>query len=134
MKSQFQRFALMAGLFVALSVATTTGQKIDKANSNPPAVPPAKITQPLMHFTQGTITSIDASQLVVTKKVRGKAQQTTFKLNSQTQLAGHLASGTRVSVQYNEDKSQKIAVAVRELAAKTDAKSGKAALKPREKS
>src|SRR5207244_12120418 len=101
------------------------GSQHSTANSNPPANPQAK-TQPATHFTQGTITSIDANAVVITKKVRGKAEQERFTLNSQTQRNGNLAAGTRVSVQYREQNGQKIAAAVRELTVATTAKPTKA--------
>ena len=130
MKLQFERFAWVAGLIMALCVVALAGQKDTKAKTDPPASQ-AKTTQPATHFTQGTITSIEANQMVITKKVRGKAEQVTFAMNSQTQRSGNLAAGTRVSVQYSEGGSQKIAAAVRELPSKA---AGKTAFKSRPKS
>jgi hypothetical protein len=72
--------------------------------------------------------------MVITKKVRGKAQQVTFAMSSQTQRAGNLVAGSRVSVQYREDDKHNIATAVRELQADGAAKPGKAAHTPRSKS
>jgi hypothetical protein len=133
MQLDFHRFALTGLLAVTLSTVASAGQKSTKANSNPPASPQAKTSQPATHFTQGTITSIDANQLVISKKVRGKAQQVTFAINSQTQRDGNLVTGSRVSIQYREADHQNIAAAVRELPAET-AKTGKTAYKPRPKS
>jgi len=131
-----QRFALVAFSFVVavtLSTAITSPQRA-KASANPPASPQAKTSQPATHFTQGTIASIDANQLVITKKVRGKAQQVTFAINSETQRSGNLATGSRVSVQYRELDRRNIAAAVRELAAESAAERSKPASKPRPKS
>src|SRR5256886_17396368 len=120
---EFKRLALVGSLSVALCAAAL-GQHT-KVNSNPPANPQAKPTQPATHFTQGTITSINASEVVITKKVRGKAEQSKFAINYQTQRNGNLAAGTRVSVQYREQNGQNIAAAVRELSVPTTAKPGK---------
>ena len=117
-----------------LSTVVSAGQESTKGNPNPPASPQAKTSQPATHFTQGTITSIDANQLVISKKVRGKAQQVTFAINSQTQRDGNLVTGSRVSIQYREADHQNIAAAVRELPAETTSKTGKTAYKPRPKS
>ncbi|HLH30309.1 MAG TPA: hypothetical protein VKY31_03850 [Terriglobia bacterium] len=133
MQSKLHRFPLIAGLTVALCVAVLAEQKAGKPAS-PPASPQAKPSQPATHFTQGTITSIQANQLVITKTVRGKAEQMTFALTSQTQRTGTLAAGTRVSVQYREADNQNIAAAVRELPATEAAKSGKITAKPKSKS
>ena len=129
----FQRFVLFAGIAASLYAAALNGQH-SKANSDPPAVPQAKTIQPATHFTQGTITSIDANQLVITKKVRRKAKQESFTLDSQTQRNGNLLAGTRVSVQYREQNGEKIAAAVREVTVKDARKPAKAALRWRSKS
>ena len=127
MNFEFKRLVLVGSLSVALCAAAL-GQHT-KVNSNPPANPQAKSTQPATHFTQGTITSINANEVVITKKVRGKAEQAKFAINSQTQRNGNLAAGTRVSVQYREQNGQNIAAAVRELSAPATAKPGKASSK-----
>jgi hypothetical protein len=98
-----------------------------------PASPQAKTSRPATHFTQGTITSVDANQLVLTRKVRGKSEQITFAIDSQTQHSGNLVAGIRVSVQYREDHRQNIAAAVRELPPEA-VKSEKSPQQPRSKS
>jgi len=132
-KFEFQRLALTVGIAVAFCAAAVNGQH-SKTNQNPPAVPPAKTIQPATHFTQGTIASIDANEMVITKKVRGKAKQASFTLNSETQRNGTLAAGTRVSVQYREQNGQNIAAAVRQLTVKNARKPAKTAFKSRSKS
>ena len=134
MHLEFQRFALICVLAGTLNTTVLAAQKNTKATPNPPAGPQAKTSQPATHFTQGTITSIEANQMVITRKVRGKAQQVTFAMNSETQRAGNLVAGTRVSVQYRERDKQNIAAAVRELQADGAAKPGKAAHNTRSKS
>src|SRR5262245_40083847 len=133
MKFLFNRFVLIAGIAATLYAAALNGQH-SEAKSNPPAVPQAKTIQPATHFTQGTITSIDANQLVITKKVRRKAKQESFTLDSQTQRKGNLPAGTRVSVQYREQSGEKIAAAVREITVKNARKPAKAAFRWRSKS
>jgi len=133
MKFLFNRFVLIAGIAATLYAAALNGQH-SEAKSNPPAVPQAKTIQPATHFTQGTITSIDANQLVITKKVRRKAKQESFTLDSQTQRNGNLPAGTRVSVQYREQSGEKIAAAVREITEKNARKPAKAAFRWRSKS
>src|ERR1043166_2179829 len=124
MKFGFQRLALIGGL--SLVVYAVLGSQHTRAHSNPPADPQAKITQPATHFTQGTIASIDANNLVIKEKGRGKAGREKVTVNGQTQRNGNLAAGTRVSVQYREQNGQKIAAAVRELTVDTTAKPTKA--------
>jgi len=133
MQLRLHRFPLTVALTAMLGVAVFAGQKAGK-RPNPPASPQAKTPQPATHFTQGTISSIQTNQLVIAKSVRGKAEQMTFVLTSETQRTGSLVAGTRVSVQYREANNQNIAAAVRELPADEAAKSGKTAVKPKTKS
>jgi len=132
---KLHRFPLIVVLSATLCAAVLAAQKAGKATGNPPASPQAKTSQPATHFTQGTITSIQASQLVITRTVRGKskAAQMTFALTPETQRTGNLVAGSRVSVQYREANNQNIAAAVTELPA-DPAKSGKATFKPKSKS
>ena len=132
MSVEFKRLAFVAAASVALCAAVLGGSQI-KVKSHPPADPQAKTLQPATHFTQGTIASISANQMVIAKKVRGKAKQASFMLNSQTQRNGNLAAGTRVSVQYREEKGQKVAAAVREFMAKNTAPPDSTTFAPRPK-
>ena len=134
MHSKSQRLALICTAALMLSTVVSAGQKSTKANPNPPASPQAKTSQPATHFTQGTITSIEANQLVITKKVRGKAKPLSFTINSQTQRFGNLMTKTHVSVQYHELDHQNIAATIRELPTNTAAKPSKTAFKSRPKS
>jgi len=123
------RFALASAVVGIFSTAETFN-----AQKNPPATPQAKTSQPATHFTQGTIASIDAKQLVITRKVRGKTVQMNFAIDSQTQQFGNVAPGARVSVQYREADRQKIVAAIRGLTTDSAVKPGKSAYKPKSKS
>src|SRR6058998_3310779 len=115
---RFKKLAWIGGLTLALCVTGVASQ-----NSK------AKTAHPASHFTQGTIASIDSNQLVLNRKGRGKPQQSTFTLSSDTQRTGNLAVGNRVSVQYREDNQQKTATSVREVSQKSAAKPAKAGSK-----
>jgi hypothetical protein len=133
MQSKSKRLASICAVGLAFSTAFSTASKNVEANPNPPASPQATTSQPATHFTQGTITSIEANHMVITKKVRRKAASMAFEINSQTQRSGNLVAGTRVSVQYREIDHQNIAAAVRELPADPNVKPNKAGYKPRSK-
>jgi hypothetical protein len=124
----------MIALTAVICTVVSAGQKAAQTTSNPPASPQAKTSQPATHFTQGTITSIQANQLVINRMVRGKAAQMTFALNAQTERTGTLVAGTRVSVQYREANNQNVAAAVREMPADSAVKTSKTTLKPKSKS
>ena len=131
---KLHRFPLIVVVTAMLCAAVLAEQKAGKTTSNPPAFPQAKTAQPATHFTQGTIASITANQLVITKTARGKAAQMTFALTSETSRTGTLAAGTRVSVQYRQANNQNIAAAIRELPADSADKSSKTTFKPKTKS
>jgi hypothetical protein len=131
---KLHRFPLIVVVTVMLGAAVLAEQKAGNTTSNPPASPQAKTVPPAKNFTQGTIASITANQLVITKTVRGKAAQMTFALTSETLRTGTLSVGTRVSVQYRQASNQNIAAAIRELPADSADKSSKTTYKPKSKS
>jgi hypothetical protein len=105
MTSKLGTFAFIAGLVVTLSITAFAGKK----NST-------------KHLAVGTITSIDANQVVVTEKVKGKEQPVTFRLDSSTQKSGNLNTGTLVTIQYRTESNQNIATSIRERVSGTAAK------------
>jgi len=60
----------------------------------------------------GTVVSSSASELVISSKVKGKAEQETFVLNPQTKTGGSLTNGERVVVHYKSENGQKVATMV----------------------
>src|SRR5262245_1778595 len=136
MRRKLHRFPLIVVVTAMLCAAVLAEQKAAKTTSDVPASPQTKTAQPATHFTQGTIASITANQLVITKTktARGKAAQMTFALTSETSRTGTLAAGTRVSVQYRQANNRNIAAAIRELPADSADKSSKTTFKPKTKS
>lgn len=124
------RVLSLAGIIAALSLPLVASQKSSNVAQPPPASPQAKKHLPASHVTQGTISSIDANQLVLDRKGRGKDVQMIFRIDGQTQRTGNLTAGSRVSVQYREENKQNVASAVREVATKSAAKPAKAGNKP----
>jgi hypothetical protein len=100
MRSKIVTLAVVAVFFVALS-----GNTFAKGSSSS-----AK------HVAVGTITSIDANQVVITEKVKGKDQPMTFKLDSSSQKSGNLANGSAVTIQYRTENNQNIVTTIRQRA------------------
>ena len=98
MRSKVRNLSLVAGLVVALAGSAFAGKQ----------------SAAKQYFATGTITSVDASHVVVNEKVKGKEQSMTYKLDSSTQKSGKLANGTPVSIQYHKDNNESIATSVRE--------------------
>lgn len=97
MKSTHRNLALVAALVVALSGSAFASKKTGGK-----------------HVAVGTIASIDANQVVVSEKVKGKDQTMTYNFDSATQKSGNLGVGTPVTVQYRTENSQNVATTVRE--------------------
>jgi hypothetical protein len=89
-----------------------------------------KTPKPSTHSTKGTIASVNGDTMVINQIVRGKAQQLTVTLTSETQRSGDLTAGHLVTVQYREEDQQKIATAVRESGAKAATKPVRVSTKP----
>jgi len=102
MTSKLRTFGFIAGLVVTLSITAFAGKK----NSG-------------KHLAVGTITSIDANQVVVNEKVKGKDQPMTFRLDPSTQRSGNLQNGTLVTIQYRTEGNQNIATSIRERTSST---------------
>ena len=111
-------------LALAAAVLLTTSSGFAQATKAPASksAPAPKPAKPTTHTTNGTITSMDASRLVISQKKGGKTEDLTLMLNSSTTKTGDLAPGAKVSVHYRVDNGQNIATSVVGPAAKAAAK------------
>jgi len=60
----------------------------------------------------GTIVSSSSSELVLSSKVNGKAEQDNFVVNPETKTKGTLAAGERAVVRYKNENGQKVATMI----------------------
>ena len=109
------RYTLTA-LMLAGALAVSGGafaQSSSKPASKPASSSSTKAsTKPAAtHSVQGTVKSVDASSLVITKSGK-KGSDMTFKLDSTTQKDGSIANGSPVSVRYRMDGGSMVATAV----------------------
>lgn len=107
MKLKASNFALIIAVVVALSGSAFASKKNGSSGAK--------------HVAVGTIASIDANEVVINKKVKGKDQPMTYKLESSTQKTGNLAVGSPVTIQYRTDNNQMIATSIRERSDKSAA-------------
>jgi hypothetical protein len=115
MRKVLTTFALVAALAVAgaAQAAQATTAKKDAAKPAATAKPAAAAS----HSVKGTVKSMDASSLVITKS--GKAGgDMTFTVNADTKKDGAPAVGSSVSVRYRTEGSTNVATAVTAQAAK----------------
>jgi hypothetical protein len=95
----------------AMGFAAPARQSSTPAKTKTTATAPAAVAT---HATKGTITSMDATSLVVTHSASGKAKPMTFVLNADTQRKGSLAVGSKVEVRYRAEGKSNVATAVSE--------------------
>ena len=114
MRKVLTTFALVAALAVA--GAAQAAQATAKKDAAKPAGT-AKPAAAASHSVKGTVKSMDASTLVITKS--GKAGgDMTFTVNADTKKDGAPAVGSAVSVRYRTEGSTNVATAVTAQAAK----------------
>jgi hypothetical protein len=125
MRKVLTTFALVAALATGAALAATPQATAAKKGA-PTAAPAKPAAAAASHSVKGTVKSIDASSLVITKS--GKAGgDMTFTLNADTKKDGSPAVGSPVSVRYRSEGSNNVATAVTAQAAKpakTPAKKG----------
>ncbi len=95
----------------ALGFAAPARQSTAPAKKTAAAAAPAAVAT---HATKGTISSMDATSLVVTHSVSGKPKPMTFTINADTQRKGNLAVGSKVEVRYRAEGKNNVATAVSE--------------------
>jgi len=89
----------------AALAATTSSQTNSTKSSNT-----AKAT---VHEKTGIVSSLTSSELVLSHSVRGKQEETTFKLDSSTKKEGTIDKGTHVAVYYKDQNHERIATEIK---------------------
>ena len=112
--------AILALVFggTALASQTAPSRQRTAAAGSKAAAPKA----PAARESTGTITSIDATRLVIARTVKGKNEQTSFVLTPETKREGDLTAGHKVSVKYHMENSDSVATLVRGPSASAKAK------------
>ena len=114
---------------IAASLLLAASSGMAQTATKAPAAGPAKTAtkapaaskapKPLPTKTvSGTITSADASKLVLSHKQGTKTEDLTFMLDSSTTKKGDLVSGAKATVHYRVEKGQNMATNVQAAAAK----------------
>jgi hypothetical protein len=102
--------ALVTGLMLLMALAAFAQATKAKA-------PQAQ--KPVTKSATGVVKTVSASALVITHKVKGADQDTTFVLNAQTKTTGDPAVGAHATVHYTVEADQNIATSVTYAPAKT---------------
>lgn len=111
MRYTLTALTLAAALITSGAAVAQTAKPASTASAKPAA----------LHSVEGTVKSVDASSLVLTKSGR-KGGDMSFTLDSSTQRGGTIAVGSKVSVRYHQDGATMMATAVNAESPKTQAK------------
>ena len=114
-----RQFMMALALVTACSVGSVFAQSAP-AKAKPMAKAAAKSTM-ATHSTTGTVKSIDASTLVISKP--GKKGDMTFTVNGSTMKDGTVGVGSNVTVRYQTEGKSMVATAISEKPAKQMASS-----------
>jgi len=108
MKSKLTMCALTVALCAGVAFAQAPATKAPKHTKSAAAAAPMHT-----HVASGTVVSADESKLVLSHKVKGKAQEMSFTLNSDTQKSGDLKAGAKATVHYKTENGQNVATDVK---------------------
>jgi RNA-splicing ligase RtcB len=92
------------------TVASNTAKEKQAAAAKTPAVK--------MHVATGQVVSISDTTLVLSHKVKGKMEQTSYTLTSETKREGTVESGAKATVHYKMESGQELATLVKVKPAK----------------
>jgi hypothetical protein len=70
-------------------------------------------TTPKTHEEIGTISSMTNSDLVLSHMVKGKQENTTFKMDSNTKKEGTIDKGAHVAVYFKDENHERLATEVK---------------------
>ena len=110
---------LIMGLMLVMAMAGFA--KVRQGNSQA-AKTEQSASSTRVHQATGTISSVDANKLVLSHKVKGKEEETTFVLNDQTKKEGELKPGEHATVHYKIENKEDVATMVKVSPAKASAK------------
>ena len=119
-----RKLVSIAALAAVITAAPFVYAQTPTSSSAKPAKPAAASKSVATHTTNGTVKSVDATSLVITK-AGGKSQDMTFTLDPSTQKQGTVEVGSMVTVHYKTEGSTMTATAITAKpakAAKTSAK------------
>lgn len=109
--------ALTSGLLLTVSsgMALANAQKSSTPAPTKHESPKPQSKALKTSVSRGTITSIDANRLVLSHKNKGKPEELTFTLGSETSRKGDMAAGTQVTVHYRTQNNEHMATSIQAM-------------------
>jgi hypothetical protein len=103
----------ISALALALLAGTAWAQGAAKSASKQPTATKAASSQMHTRVASGNIVSVDDNKLVLSHKVKGKAQEMSFDLTPSTHKTGKLQAGSKATVHYRVENGNNVATDVR---------------------
>jgi hypothetical protein len=120
-RTHLKKTLVVSIITLSLIASASLWAKAPKAQKTTAAAT-EKAPKAKMHVASGQIVSIDDSKLVLSHKVKGKEEQTSFAVNQDTKREGDLATGAKATVHYTSNAGENTATSVKAAAAKHVAK------------
>ena len=98
-----------AALVLTTGAAALAGQTSSRSSSTKSS----NTANTTVHEEMGTVRSLSSSELVLSHTVKGKQEETTFKLDSSTKKEGTIDKGAHVAVYYKDQNHERIATDVK---------------------
>lgn len=100
------RTSILSAAFMLLGGGTALAAQTSSHNN-------VKKAEPTVHEEMGTVSSMTSSELVLSHMVKGKQEETTFKLDSSTKKEGTIDKGAHVAVYYKDQDHERVATEVK---------------------
>jgi hypothetical protein len=97
----------------ALMLTTGTAAFAAEVSSQNSSTKSSNTEKATIHEEMGTVSSLTTSQLVLSHSVKGKQEETTFKLDSSTKKEGMIDKGAQVAIYYKDQNHEHVATEVK---------------------
>jgi hypothetical protein len=100
-------------IFGAALMLISGGAALAQTSSPSSSTKSSDTAKATVHEEMGTVGSLTGSQLVLEHMVKGKQEETTFKLDSSTKKEGAIDKGARVAVYFKDQNHERIATEIK---------------------
>ena len=104
------RTLVLSAAFMLVGGGTALAAQTSSQNN---ATKSTNMAQATVHEEMGTVSSMTSSELVLSHTVKGKQEETTFKLDSSTKKEGTIDKGAHVAVYYKDQNHERIATEIK---------------------
>jgi hypothetical protein len=104
------RTLMLSAAFTLVGGGTALAAQTSSHNN---ATKSTNMAEATVHEEMGTVSSMTSSELVLSHTVKGKQEETTFKVDSSTKKEGTIDKGAHVAVYYKDQNHERIATEIK---------------------